>query len=189
MPRSPLPTPVMKMREDYRSKAISPFYSGKWHLFLSLLFALGLVIFGLIQIKIESWWQWLFIPITFIIANIVEYVAHRFLLHQSKFKLAYHEHTLLHHFFFTHEALEIESTQDFHRVLFSPYAVFFFIFIIGLPVFLFLGFIFGQVVGWVSFIVGVSYYALYEVVHTCCHLPDEHWVFGISSVQHFALFE
>jgi MFS family permease len=188
VPRSNLPPSVVKMREDYRSKAISPFYSGKWHFILSLLFASVLIIFGLIQIDIESWWQWLFIPITFIIANIVEYVAHRFLLHQSNFKLAYREHTLLHHFFFTHEALEIESTQDFHRVLFSPYAVFFFIFIIGLPVFLLMGFIFGQVVGWVSFIVGVSYYALYEVVHTCCHLPDKHWVFAFPALRFLKKF-
>ncbi len=188
MPRSNLPPSVMKMREDYRTKAISPYYSGKWHFFLSLFFASVLIILGLLQINIEYWWQWLFIPITFIIANIVEYLAHRFLLHQSKFKLAYREHTLLHHFFFTHEALEIESTQDFHRVLFSPYAVFFFIFIIGLPVFVFLGFIFGQVVGWMSFIVGVSYYALYEVVHTCCHLPDKHWVFSLKALRFLKKF-
>jgi hypothetical protein len=183
-----IPESVKRLRENYRATKLSRHYSGKLHLSLSLMFAFSLVLFGFFQLKIEFWWQWTFIPITFIIANIVEYLAHRFLLHRSSFRLAYREHTLLHHFFFTHEAIEIESTQDFHRVLFSAYAVIFFIFIIGIPIFLLLGFFFGSVVGWISFIVGVSYYGCYEIIHTCCHLPDDHWVFILPGIKFLKKF-
>jgi hypothetical protein len=188
MSPSNLPPSVSKLRSEYRGSKISAHYSGKLHLFLSLFFAAGIITYALTKFKIEFAWQWAFIPVSFCIANIVEYLAHRFLLHRSFSKLAYREHTLLHHFFFTHDALEIESTQDFHRVLFSPYAVFFFIFIIGIPVFTLFGVLFGPAVGWISFIVGVTYYAMYEIVHTCCHLPDDHWVFffpGLSFLKKF----
>jgi hypothetical protein len=181
---------LKKLRDDYRQNILPTFYSGPLHLSLSILGALGLILFAITQIELRSHADLLFIPVAFLIANVVEYLAHRFLLHRpiKVLMVAFKEHTILHHSFFTHEAIEIESSQDFHRVLFSPYAVFFFIFIIGTPIFLTIAHFTHPSVGWISFIVGVSYYMFYEMVHTICHLHDAHWTFKIPGMRFIKSF-
>ncbi len=181
---------LKKLRDDYRKNILPSSYSGALHLILSILGALGLIVLASTQIKRRSYGDLLFIPIAFLIANVVEYLAHRFLLHRpiKYFMVAFKEHTILHHSFFTHDAIEIETSKDFHRVLFSPSAVFFFIFIIGTPIFLMIAHFTHPSIGWISFIVGVSYYMFYEMVHTICHLHDHHWAFKIPGARFLKRF-
>ena len=73
---------LKKLRDDYRQNILPAYYSGPIHLSLSILGALGLIIFAITQIQLRSYGALLFIPVAFFIANVVEYLAHRFLLHR-----------------------------------------------------------------------------------------------------------
>jgi hypothetical protein len=181
---------LKKFREDYRKNILPSWYSGKAHIIFTLSSALTMMFFGLSQINLNRpGIVWSLIPLVFL-TNSVEYLAHRFILHRRiKFlERAYYEHTVLHHHFFTHEALEIETSRDFHRVLFSPFAVFFFIFIIGAPIYSLIAYLIAPDFGWMGFVTGAGYYLCYEIIHTICHLPDQHHIFMVPGTRYLKEF-
>lgn len=176
-----IPKKVQELRQDHRQNKVSKYYFGKVHFILNLIF--GAVVsyycfsnvskFGLAEVSI--------VFATIILGSLVVYIAHRTILHNTYWfsKFAYKEHTLSHHFYFTDEAIELEEDKDYHRVLFSPIAVIFFLGCIGLPISIVIGKTLGHNLGYISFAMATLYYVAYEVVHTICHLNDAHWVFKL----------
>jgi sterol desaturase/sphingolipid hydroxylase (fatty acid hydroxylase superfamily) len=106
----------------------------------------------------------------------VEYWAHRSLLHIYRpwMKLAYQEHTLSHHFFFTHEAIEREEDVDLHFILFNLPALIFFVLVIGGSISLVIGTTIGKDFGFFFMSLCGLYFLTYELFHTAYHLPLKH---------------
>src|SRR5437763_10219509 len=87
------------------------------------------------------------VPLTFLYANLVEYFGHKGPMHNpvKLLRLVYARHTLLHHAFFTDQAMQVESARDFKMVLFPPVLIVFFFGILSLAIALALRAVFGAI--------------------------------------------
>ena len=103
---------VAAFRREYRAK-IGPLYSGWGHLGLTSAGALSVIVFSLFQVESLSWIECLMVPLTFGIANVVEFLMHRGPMHRPLGWASelYKRHTLEHHYFYTHEAMAAESAS------------------------------------------------------------------------------
>ncbi|MBB1270475.1 hypothetical protein [Shewanella sp. SR44-3] len=123
------PTRLTHFRSEYR-RGIKANYHGCQHMLMVLFIASIMVITACLALKhvrlIELW----IIPFTLMAANLIEYVAHRYLGHKMiKFKgwalgrLFYQRHTLEHHRFFDQHNMDYQSTRDWRVILFPSYLI------------------------------------------------------------------
>lgn len=159
--------------------------TGKWHLVANLSFALMVSLTSFTSMETYSPTMFFLIPVIFLVGSLVEYCGHRWLLHihRSFFTTPYREHTLSHHFYFTHEALHVEQEVDLHFVLFNLTGLIFFVLLIG-GVFAFsISLLLGRNAG--LFFMGLCglYFLTYEVLHTIYHLPEGHTVFRLRLLR------
>ncbi len=154
-------------------------YNGWRHLGLSMGFAITTLVLAASQLSNTSAYEWLTLPITFIYANIVEYVVHRFPMHRpfKALKILFRRHARQHHRFFTEKAMQFDSANDFAALLFPPYLIFFFLFFFALPVGLLLAFVASENVAYLFVVTAFAYFINYEMFHTMYHLPSSHWIY------------
>ena len=108
-------------RRRYRD-AIPRYYSGSLHLCVIASLCLALIAASLVHIDSPSWWERLLVPATWIVANLVEYHAHRGPMHRPWRLLGAvsHRHVGQHHRFFSDEEMSIGRSVDVRAVLFPP---------------------------------------------------------------------
>lgn len=150
---------------------VGPLYSGLLHFAFVNAVALSAIVFAARQVHAPRW-ALLTVPVTFLYANLIEWLAHRGPMHKPKklLRLVYQRHTLLHHAFFTHESMQLEGTRDFKMVLFPPVLLIFFFGLFALPIGLLLNLVAGTNVAALFVITAMSYYLLYEWLHLGYHL-------------------
>jgi hypothetical protein len=119
--------------------------------------------------------EWLTIPLAFLFANFIEWFSHRGPMHNRRapMDILFDRHTLLHHMYFPHENMSVQSHREWGYVLFPAWGVLMIFLTAALPSLL-LGYLFSQNVALLFFIVAVSYYILYEWLHLTYHLPEDH---------------
>ncbi|MDT8409602.1 MAG: fatty acid hydroxylase family protein [Wenzhouxiangellaceae bacterium] len=174
-----------RYREHYRQQLIPDGYSGPRH-FAFILGFVGMVIaLGLIWLEDVRALEWLAVPATFLYANLAEYLGHRFVMHRRRPGLAsiHERHTLQHHRFFTHEAMQFDSTDDFRAVLFPPLLTLFFIAAFALPAGALLTWLFSANVAWLFVVTAVAYYGSYEVLHFAYHQADGSKILALPGVR------
>jgi len=122
--------------------------------------------------------EWLTIPLTFLYANLSEYLGHRGPMHKKTRFLGavFQRHTIEHHAFFTDQATCVESTQDYKAVLFPPILLIFFIGGFALPVGALLYFLISPNVCFLFVLVAVLYFLNYELLHFAYHNDPESWL-------------
>ncbi|MFZ5543235.1 MAG: sterol desaturase family protein [Pseudomonadota bacterium] len=167
--------PVQAFRDEYRRGLLPARYCGACHVMLVL--AVGSSGIALALWWASAMWQprdlWT-VPLTLLIANVVEYLAHRGPMHHRRRGLhALHtRHTGRHHRYFTDEAMHFESVRDFHAVLFPPVLLLFFGGIavaLGVVAALFL-----PAASAALFVAtALAYYLLYELLHFLYHVPPQ----------------
>ncbi len=162
-------------REHYRQAHISRYYVGTLHLAFVLAFTLGGMAAAVGEIENLRWVEWLTLPATFLYANFVEYVGHRWVMHRpvKGLMLIFHRHTRQHHRFFTSRSMAMDSPLDFRAVLFPPVLMLFFFAAFALPAGALLALIASPNVGWLFVIMALAYYLNYELLHLAYHLPNE----------------
>ncbi len=169
----PTPPATAAFRERYERDVLPAGYSGLKH--IALVWAVGgLGIAAALWIASATWRLadlWI-VPITVLVANTVEYLAHRGPMHHRRRGLhALHlRHTGRHHQFFVYEAMHFRSSRDFHAVLFPPVLLFFFGGIavaLGAGVALFVP----RAAAALFVATALAYYLLYEVLHFLYHVP------------------
>ena len=165
------PMELLQFRERTREEMVGPRYSGVLHFGFVNALALGAIGFAAMRIH-HPRWALLTVPITFLYANLVEWLAHRGPMHNRRqlLDLVYKRHTLMHHNFFTHDAMTLEGTRDFKMVLFPPVLLIFFFGLFALPMGLLLNFVANANVAALFVITAMSYYLLYEWLHLAYHL-------------------
>ena len=161
---------------EYRAQArasVGPHYSGVLHFAFTNALALSIIALAASQLQ-RPRWALLTVPITFLYANAVEWLAHRGPMHAPRrfLRLVYQRHTLQHHAFFTREAMALDSTRDFRMVLFPPIVLLFFFGLFALPLGLALRAIAGANVAALFVITALAYYLAYEWLHLAWHLGD-----------------
>ena len=115
--------------------------------------------------------EWLTVPLTFLYANLAEYLGHRGPMHHRTRLLSkvFERHTVEHHSFFTDEAATFESTQDYKAVLFPPILLVFFISCFAVPVGAILYFLVSPNVCFLFVLTAVLYFLNYELLHFAYH--------------------
>lgn len=166
---------VRAFRKGHR-KSTSHILSGWAHLMAVVGGSLLVSFISVLFITNLFWLEALVIPIAFVLANLVEYIIHRWPMHKltKVFKKMYKTHSGQHHRYFTHEYMNIECDEDMHEVFASVFTVISFILFIVVPISVLAGFLISSNVGILFFATAMSYYGIYEFVHFMTHLPDDH---------------
>lgn len=171
-----LPEAVARFREDYRDREIPLRYDGRLH--LAFTFGAGSLAFVLCLLQLDQVrpLEWLTVPLSWLYANLAEYLGHRFPMHRPfrGLGLVYRRHAGQHHRFFSHEAMPLDDLRDLRAVLFPPLLVLFFFGVFGTPIALGLAALFSPNVAWLFVATGLFYFMNYEVLHLAYHLPDAH---------------
>ncbi len=169
---------VQQFREEFRQKYISPRYSGPLHFSLTLGTTSLVIFICLWMLSDVTVWEWMTIPITFLYANLAEYLVHKGPMHhKTRFLgLIFQRHTKEHHSFFTKEETTFDGTQDYYAVLFPPVMLVFFFGFFALPVGTLIYLLLSPNVAFLFVFTAVAYFLNYEILHFCYHLAPDHWV-------------
>jgi len=172
-------------RETYRERLIPESYSGPMHFALILAFVALVIASGALQLERVQPSEWLTVALTFLYANLAEYLGHRFVMHRRRpgLGLIYERHALQHHRFFTHRAMQYDSSDDFKAVLFPPMLMMFFAIAFALPAGLLLAWLFSANVAWLFVITALGYYGCYEVLHFAYHQAEDSWILRLPGVK------
>lgn len=180
-----LPARIRRFREQYRNLRIPGYYSGVFHLGFTSVASVAVVVFSILQLHSVTALEWLTIPATFLYANLAEYLGHRGPMHHPAgfLRLIYERHTLQHHRFFTDEAMQFDSSRDFHAVLFPPVLMVFFITAFALPVWALLVWLFSANVAYLFVATAIGYFLNYELLHFAYHTAPDSWVSRLPGMQ------
>jgi len=172
-------------REAYRERLIPDGYSGPRHFALILGFVAVVIAIGAFQLERVQPLEWLAVPLTFLYANLAEYLGHRFVMHRRRpgLGLIYERHALQHHRFFTHRAMQYASSDDFKAVLFPPMLMMFFAVAFALPAGLLLAWLFSANVAWLFVMTALGYYGCYEILHFAYHQAEDSWILRLPGVR------
>jgi hypothetical protein len=116
-------------REALRLKLIEgiPRWYNPWaHLAVPSLFGLGVMAVCVALLVELRWWHLLAVPVTYLVANIGEWRAHKHWLHRRS-KIApvlYDRHTPQHHMIYVTEDMAMRDRREFRLVLIPAYGIF-----------------------------------------------------------------
>jgi len=151
------------------------------------LIAWGAIGFACYSLSHVAWWEWMFVPVVFVLLNLGEYYMHRGPMHHydARMKMLFHRHSRQHHRYFTQETMDIESTREAYLILFPAWAV-----ILLLSAVALIGSGLGSItttnLGLLFSIVVVAYYITYEWMHLFCHIQDLGPVAKIKLIRWFS---
>lgn len=146
--------------------------SGWTHLALLGALCLVAVMFTLSMIQGLTLLHLLMIPGAMIFSSVMEYVIHRYPMHQMPNFLVgfYKQHSGIHHRYFTYKHMQVDDGIDLNEALTNTrVTVMLFAFII-IPMSLLLG-LFIANLGLLFFATTTSYFIFYELTHLVTHLP------------------
>jgi hypothetical protein len=167
-------------RETLRAKVVAEtprWYSPWLHLAFPSLVALGMLALAVGLIRDLSLWQLAFAVPVWVLANAVEWRAHRYVLHRRRFpfEVLFDRHTPLHHRLFLTEDMAIRSPLEFRLVLVPAFGVLA-IAAIAFPGGLVLALIGQRNLACVWMVTTAAYFVSYELLHLSYHLPPESFV-------------
>ena len=180
-----IPAKVAAYRERYRSDEIPAGYRGPAHLAFTTAVCLLVAAVAILRLEDVTPAEWLTVPLTFLYANLVEYIGHRGPMHHRTrgLGLLFERHTGQHHRFFTAEAMALDEGRDYRAVLFPAVMIVFFIGGFAVPVGLLLTWALSANVAWLFVATAVAYFLNYELLHFAYHAPDGSWIGRIPGVE------
>ncbi|WP_144391966.1 sterol desaturase family protein [Pleionea sediminis] len=180
-----IPEKTQHFRNHYRSEIRSENYNGWLHISFSLLSAMLVIVFCSFSLSNVSNFEWLTVPLTFLYANLVEYVAHRFPMHRpiGWMKIIYQRHSRQHHRFFTDKAMSFKDSRDFCVVLFPPALIVGFFIAFAMPVALIINWLLSVNSALLFMITAFAYFINYELLHTAYHVNERSWLWKLSFMR------
>ncbi len=169
---------VTQSRAAFRERCIGPRYSGPLHLATTVSVSLLVALASALMLENVTSVQWLTIPLTFLYANLAEYLGHRGPMHhKTRFLGAvFQRHSVEHHSFFTDTATSFDTSQDYKAVLFPPVLMIFFIVGFALPIGALLYFLIAPNVCFLFILTAVLYFLNYELLHFAYHSRPDSWL-------------
>lgn len=164
-------------RETFRAKivaAISPRYNPWAHLGATTLAGVATMIGGAIALRGVRPWEWLTVPVMYVVSNATEWRAHKSLLHHRTrgLEVLYDRHATVHHRVFVTSDLAVRSTREFALVL-IPWSGVALVVSSTLPVALALALVGLRNVAALLVATAAAYVVSYEWLHLAYHLPPE----------------
>ncbi|MBI4211207.1 MAG: sterol desaturase family protein [Deltaproteobacteria bacterium] len=178
---------ALEARESLRQQLIDEtpsWYNPYLHLMIPTLFGLGIILVGAVYLENVSWWEYLAIPITYFLSNLIEWSTHRQFLHRRS-RLApvlYEQHTPRHHRLYVTDDMSMRDRREFRLTLIPAYGIML-IFITSSPVTLFLWFFVSPNVALFYAGTTMAYVVGYEWLHLSYHLPQNHPVGRLKVIQ------
>jgi len=156
----------------------SPRYSGPLHAAFTACFGAAVFAGALARVHSPTAGQLAIVPLTFLYANFVEWLAHKGPMHHRTRGLAlvHRRHTLEHHRFFTLRAMAFDSSRDVKMVLFPPLLILFFFGLFAAPLGLLLARFFSANTACLFVATAMGYFLSYELLHFSYHLPPDTWM-------------
>jgi hypothetical protein len=147
------------------------------HLLFPSLFGLGVVAAALASLRALAAWELAVVPITCILANAVEWHAHKGLLHTRRrwAPVLYDRHTPIHHVVFVRQDMAIRDFRELRLVLLPSFAIGL-LFLATVPVALALALALSRNAGALYLATSMAYVLSYEWLHLAYHLPAETWL-------------
>lgn len=154
-----------------RDRYLHPGYTLRTHLARTLALAALFVGVGVWLWWGESVFLGFAIPGFWIVANVFEWATHRFPMHRPmQPRMMYRNHALIHHRAFAgDEDQEIRSTTDLCLVM-MPWYTILLVFAMASPVAVAAALLGGPALAGVFLIAAISYFLVYETIHTLHHL-------------------
>jgi hypothetical protein len=165
-------------RAEYRER-IAGWYNGWLH--VAVIYGIGLTALYVFITNIDSpaWWEWLTVPVVFLLCNLFEWFLHRHVMHRPVrlpgLRAIYTRHTLMHHQFFTEKEMRFASHRDWRVTFFPPFALVVFI-LMSVPAAIVAGTLLSPNVGWLLMCTTTGMYLTYEFMHFCCHVEENGFV-------------
>ncbi len=134
--------------------------------------ALGVGLWGVGGVKAA---ELLAIPVTVVVANGLEWWAHKYLLHRRTrpFEVLYDRHTPEHHAVYWEETMAVGSYRELKLVLMPALGVLGAV-VAMVPMAAAFGAVFTANTGWIVLTTSACYLVSYELLHTAYHLPEDH---------------
>ncbi|MEE4161408.1 MAG: sterol desaturase family protein [Woeseiaceae bacterium] len=169
---------VQIARNSFRERRIGPRYSGRLHLATTISVSVLVALVSAAQLDGVTPLEWLTIPLTFLYANLSEYLGHRGPMHHKTRFLTrlFERHSIEHHSFFTDKAATFDSSRDYKAVLFPPILLIFFIGAFAMPVGALLYWLISPNVCYLFVLTAVLYFLNYELLHFAYHADPASWI-------------
>ena len=180
-----LPSSLKDFRDRYRARVIGPLYNGFVHLAFVVIGSSAVIGLSLSLVRDPTWLDWLCLPVTFVLANFIEYLGHRGPMHHWFWRmgLIFHRHTYEHHQFFTDEWMTCRNQRDFKIVLFPAVMLFFYLGVIAFPIGGLLYLFHTRNTAYFYVAMATFYFMSYEVLHFCYHLDDDIWISRLPIIR------
>lgn len=177
---------VQEARAAFHKRHASRYYSGPLHFTTTVSLCLIVAGFSIAMLESVTPWEWITIPLTFLYANLSEYLGHRGPMHHKTRFLGevFKRHSIEHHSFFTHKATSFDTTKDYKAVLFPPILLIFFIGFFATPVGALLYHFVSPNVCFLFVLTSILYFLNYELMHFAYHTKPESWVNRLPFMGH-----
>jgi len=158
-------------RRNKRARLLRPGFSLPRHLAAFATLASAGIALGVWLLR---WAQpsdlWI-VPAYLLVANVVEYLMHRFLMHRPLWpRTLYRGHTLGHHRAFQHESMEIDAWRELELVMMPWFSIVLF-FVATAPIVALCAWALGQGAAGLLVLTAVGSFVLYEGIHALYHFP------------------
>jgi len=166
------PAPPRARRDalTYRDQTLIPTFTLRRHLTQVLAIAAAFLGIGVWLTAGAPASVWLMFPVFLVVANVFEWGIHRFLMHRPlQPRILYTNHALVHHRAFEGPSQEIREVRELSLVM-MPWYTLVFVFVLASPVAIVAGVLAGPEMAGVFLVAAVSYFLLYEMIHTLHHL-------------------
>jgi hypothetical protein len=165
-------------REEVRASALAEipgWYSPLAHLALPALFGIAVISYCIHTIHHLRLLELITVPLAFLLANALEWRAHKELLHhRTRFaEVLYDRHTPIHHRIYTTENMAMRDRREFRLVLLPAFGIGAILFTL-LPLVAALLAMQLPNVAALLMVTSTAYVLLYEWLHLCYHLPQGH---------------
>ena len=179
------PSKINKYRKKFRQDN-SGYYNGYLHFSSTLILTLGFSIIIFFQLNNPKFTELILLPLSFILANLTEYIFHRFPMHNRVPLLdkLFHNHTTLHHYLFTDDDMELERVNDVKMALLKPLLLLILTCGLIFPVTLSLYYLYSMNGALIFAETTLFYMGLYECFHLFYHLPKESRILKIPIIQY-----
>ncbi len=174
-------------RDEVRRRvlAAAPRWYNPWvHVTLPSTFGIGVIVAALAGLEHPVGWQWLTVPVVYLMTNVNEWYIHRDILHR-RFVLApvlYDRHTPEHHMIYVTDDMAIRDWREFHLVLIPAYGLFL-IFVTLVPLTALVWWLGFRDVALLYMATNMAYAVSYEWLHLSYHLPRDHRIAQLGWIQ------
>ncbi len=148
-------------------------YSPYGHLAGTVGIGVVAVVICISQLRAPTALELLTIPISFVFANLVEWIAHKHLMHRRRrfFRVLFDRHTPEHHRVYHKGAMAMKSPRELRLVLIPAMGVLGIV-LLAAPAAFVAGVLANENVGWLFLLTSATYVVGYELTHLCYHLPE-----------------